>query len=93
VKKTNKSVAFKYLDGQYTPNSDNIFFLGGLMTTFYSLYIPAGTKVLGKKGMVELSGDAYISGATREKGGEFYYTIGSQEFYCSSGCCNFWQDS
>jgi hypothetical protein len=24
VKKTNKSVAFKYLDGQYTPNSDNI---------------------------------------------------------------------
>ena len=55
----------------------------------YSLHIPAGTKVLGKNGIVTLKGDAYIKDATRDSDGAFRYSIGANEYICSAGCCTF----
>jgi hypothetical protein len=62
------------------------------MITF-NLYIPAGTKVLSRNGMVTLSGDCYVKGAVREKDGGFTYAVGKTEYYCSAGCCQFTQES
>lgn len=55
----------------------------------FSLYIPAGTKVLGRNGIVELRGDAFIPSATRDEDGAFRYSIGKNEYNCSAGCCEF----
>ena len=59
----------------------------------YSLYIPAGTKVLGRNGIVELRGDAHVTGATRDEDGAFRYSIGQNEYICSAGCCEFSQEA
>ena len=55
----------------------------------FSLYITAGTKVLGRNGIIELRGDAHITGATRDEDGAFRYMLGSNEYICSAGCCEF----
>jgi len=58
----------------------------------YSLYIKAGTLVQGQHGMIKLSGDVAVTGATREDDGSFLYQIGSRPYYCSAGCCEFEED-
>jgi hypothetical protein len=55
----------------------------------YSLYIIEGTKVLTRKGIIELRGDAHVKGATRDHDGAFRYSIGKNEYICSAGCCEF----
>ena len=60
---------------------------------FYSLYIPQGTKVLDRKGIVELSGDVHVTGAIRDDDGAFRYNIGANEYICSAGCCEFKAES
>lgn len=54
----------------------------------YSFTIPAGTKVLSsRRGMVEIRGDAYINGATRDPDGAFRYTLDNgsgREIYIAS---------
>ena len=59
----------------------------------YSLYITKGTKVLTRNGMVELRGDAHVTGATRDEDGAFRYSIGNNEYICSAGCCEFKQEA
>jgi len=55
----------------------------------YNLHIPAGVKVLRKKGnkLVTLIGDVYVE-ADREADGGFIYTVGHNLYYTSAGCCN-----
>ena len=59
----------------------------------YSLYITEGTKVLGRNGLVELRGDVHVTGASRDDDGAFRYNIGSNEYICSAGCCEFIAES
>lgn len=58
------------------------------MTTF-NLYIPAGTKVLSRDGVVTLIADCWVSNAIRQADGGFSYSVGKTEYYCSAGCCEF----
>ena len=55
----------------------------------YNIHIPAGVKVLRKKGnkLVTLIGDVYVE-ANREADGGFIYTVGHNRYYTSAGCCN-----
>lgn len=57
----------------------------------YSIFIKAGTKVLGKRsGLIELRNDVQIDNAKRLKDGAFIYKItGGDEYICSAGCCEF----
>ena len=61
--------------------------------TTFSLYIPAGTKVLAhicnETSLVTLVDDAFIRGArhTPENGGGYEYKLGSREYYVAEGCC------
>jgi hypothetical protein len=57
--------------------------------TNFSLYIPAGTKVLSRNGLVTLEGDCAVSNAIRQADGGFTYTVGKTEYYCAAGCCEF----
>jgi hypothetical protein len=53
----------------------------------YNLFIPANTKVLSRKGMIELIADVYVGGAIREEDGSYRYSIDGVEYICSAGCC------
>lgn len=56
----------------------------------YSLYIPAGTKVLSEKaGLVTLSADAHIRDAVREEDGGFTYSVGKSRYYTCAGVIEF----
>jgi YHS domain-containing protein len=61
--------------------------------TNYNLFIPAGTKVLSRKGMVELIANVYVGGAIREEDGAYRYSIDGVEYICSAGCCEAWEAS
>jgi hypothetical protein len=59
----------------------------------YTLAIQAGTKVLGKNGIVTLKDDCIVTGAQRQDSGEFLYSLGSNQYYVSAGCCSFSPES
>jgi hypothetical protein len=61
-------------------------------TSSFSLYIPAGTKVLARVGqsgsrVVVLQGDVNVAGArhTPEFGGGYVYAVGGREYYTAEG--------
>jgi len=56
---------------------------------FFTLLIPAGTIVLSKRGTVKLVASVDIFHATRDADGAFRYTLGTNEYVVSAGCCKF----
>lgn len=53
----------------------------------YSLFIPQGTKVLGKGGIVTLRAEVFVEGATRGEDGAYRYAVAGKEYLCSAACC------
>ncbi len=69
----------------------------------YTIYIPAGTKVLPNGEFIKgfplnssthtLIADVYISDAIREEDGGFtYHLVSGKSYYCSAGTCRFRQN-
>lgn len=57
---------------------------------FYTLKIPAGTKVLSsKRGLVSLRADVEVSDATRDADGAFRYSVLGTAYLVAAGCCEF----